>query len=56
MQGIYIMKEIGLPKDHMMLVNAGRIKALILEETALDIVERIFDVQIQERYQSRFKI
>ncbi|XP_050526374.1 amyloid protein-binding protein 2 isoform X2 [Daktulosphaira vitifoliae] len=38
LQGIYIMECIGLPNNHMLLVNAGRIKALILEEKALDII------------------
>lgn len=32
------MKKIGLPDDNMLLVNAGRLKALILEEKALDIM------------------
>lgn len=33
------MKKIGLPHDNMLFVNAGRIKALILEEKAIDLVE-----------------
>jgi len=34
------MEKIGLPNDNMLLVNAGRIKAVILEEKALDIIDR----------------
>lgn len=34
------MNKIGLPHDNMLFVNAGRIKALILEEKALDVLER----------------
>lgn len=34
------MNKIGLPEDNMFLISAGRIKALILEEKALDLVER----------------
>jgi len=40
------MKKIGLPDDNILLVNAGRIKALILEEKALDIVNRGEDILI----------
>lgn len=36
------MNKIGLPDDNMLLVNAGRIKALILEEKALDITNENF--------------
>lgn len=32
------MKKIGLPDDNMLYVNAGRLKGLILEEKALDIM------------------
>jgi len=38
------MKKIGLPDDNILLVNAGRIKALILEEKALDIINRGEDI------------
>lgn len=34
------METIGIPDDNMLFVNAGRIKALILEEKALDIIDR----------------
>lgn len=43
-QGIFIMKKIGLPDDNMLLVNAGRIKALVLEEKALNIINRGEDI------------
>lgn len=33
------MSKIGVPDDNMLLVNAGRIKALILEEKALYFVD-----------------
>lgn len=36
------MNKIGLPEDNMFLISAGRIKALILEEKALDLVERSY--------------
>lgn len=42
------MEKIGLPSDNMLLVNAGRIKALILEEKALDIMERGIDIYIHD--------
>ena len=48
LQGIFIMEKIGLPNDNMLLVNAGRIKALILEEKALDIMDRGIDIYIHE--------
>lgn len=39
------MKKIGLPDDNMLLISAGRIKALILEEKALDLIneDNIFE-------------
>lgn len=48
LQGIFIMEKIGLPNDNMLLVNAGRIKALILEEKALDIMDRGIDIYIHD--------
>jgi len=42
------MEKIGLPSDNMLLVNAGRIKALILEEKALDIMDRGIDIYIHD--------
>lgn len=42
------MKKIGLPHNNMLVVNAGRIKALILEEKALDIIDRGIDVLIDD--------
>lgn len=42
------MEKIGLPNDNMLLVNAGRIKALILEEKALDIMDRGIDIYIHD--------
>lgn len=45
------MNKIGIPQDNMLLVNAGRIRALILEEKALDIVNS-FDHYSQEPYRS----
>ncbi|KAL5242886.1 hypothetical protein ACI65C_010296 [Semiaphis heraclei] len=48
LQGIFIMEKIGLPSDNMLLVNAGRIKALILEEKALDIMDRGIDIYIHD--------
>ncbi|XP_050441691.1 amyloid protein-binding protein 2 isoform X2 [Adelges cooleyi] len=44
LQGIYIMEVIGLPDDHMLVVNAGRVKALILEEKALSIIDLDNDI------------
>lgn len=44
LQGIFIMNKIGLPKDNMFLMSAGRIKALILEEKAIDLLETHFPV------------
>jgi len=42
------MEKIGLPNDNMLLVNAGRIKALILEEKALDIMDRGIDIYVHD--------
>jgi len=42
------MEKIGLPNDNMLLVNAGRIKALILEEKALDIMDRGIDIYLHD--------
>lgn len=38
--GISIMRRINIPEDNFLLVNAGRIKALILEEKSLMIDHR----------------
>lgn len=45
------MKKIGLPDDNMLVVNAGRIKALILEEKALDIIDRDLEIYVNDGYQ-----
>lgn len=42
------METIGLPNDNMLLVNAGRIKALILEEKALDIMDRGIEIYVND--------
>lgn len=34
------MKKIGLPDDNLLVISAGRIKALILEEKALDMLQK----------------
>ncbi|XP_060840464.1 amyloid protein-binding protein 2 isoform X2 [Rhopalosiphum padi] len=55
LQGIFIMEKIGLPNDNMLLVNAGRIKALILEEKALDIMDRDLQADGIKRLLERMK-
>lgn len=32
MQGIFILEQIGLPKDHLLLLNAKQLRALILND------------------------
>lgn len=34
------MHKIGVPENNLLLVNAGRIRALILEEKAIDLATR----------------
>jgi len=46
------MEEIGLPKDNMLLINAGQIKALILEEKAMDMANRGINILIREGTQN----
>lgn len=52
LQSIFIMEEIGLPKDNMLLINAGQIKALILEEKAMDMANRGINILIREGTQN----
>lgn len=44
---MYIMSKIGVPDDNMLLVNAGRIKALILEEKALYLLEHGINMRFE---------
>lgn len=47
------MKQIGLPDDNMLFVNAGRLKGLILEEKALDIImDRGINIYVFDSVQS----
>lgn len=49
LQGIFIMKKLGLPDDNMLLIDAGEVKALILEEKALDIMNENFGNDVNDR-------